>query len=333
MKARTRRWVGLVSVVLACAVGCPRSAAAEEGETPAPIERNRAADDLLDAIRNGGREDRNAAFRELLRMGRRAGPILLEALETDNPAVQAVTGRMLAELGIREAGMPLVRLLASEETQVRQAAAAALGRLRDPRAVQPLLERLPQKPWRAERCEILLTLGRVGEPRAVPFLDDQLKDEDPMVQNCAAGALGLLGDGRGLALALDNSRSEDAGVQRSAVEALGRIGDGRATGPLLEILWDGAPSSRAAAHIALRSIQIRGIPSEEKVRILRGELDEEAPVIQGWAARELGDLGDAQAVAALKDGLVDGEGHPRWPVLVQLYRLGIDVGEGERQGG
>jgi len=72
---------------------------------------------------------------------------------------------------------------------VRFAAAAALGELGDPRAVELLIEALKDKDLRV-RFEAALALGVSEDPRAVgPLIEAALKDEEGLVRAAAAWAL------------------------------------------------------------------------------------------------------------------------------------------------
>jgi HEAT repeat protein len=91
----------------------------------------------------------------------------------------------------------LVARLADEDAQVRQAAAAALGSLKDAKAVDPLIARLtddnPQVRWTAAEA-----LGSLGDAKAVDPLIARLTDDSPRIQDYVAYALGRIGQADGL---------------------------------------------------------------------------------------------------------------------------------------
>lgn len=175
-------------------------------------------------------------------------------------------------------------------------------------------------------CAAASALGSIGDARAEAPLRALLGDEDPVLRGCAAGGLGLLGSREGLSLAIELCQSDDRNVQRAALQALAHIGDARAEGWLRKLLEDPADPNAPWAYVALRAIETRSRPREERVRLLRADLDREE-VVQDWAARELAALGEAEAVAALRDGLRGPDGRVRRPVLLQLYKLGVAVEE------
>ena len=118
----------------------------------------------------------------------------------------------------------LIRALGYEkDSAVRQAAATALGQIRNADAVEPLIVNL-RDPDVAARQAAATALGQIGDARAVEPLVRlaALNDADPDVRNAAAKALVTLGPGavKPLITAL---RSRAAEV-RQAAEALGQIG-------------------------------------------------------------------------------------------------------------
>ncbi len=75
----------------------------------------------------------------------------------------------------------------------RGEAVKALGELRDPRSVEPLIEVL-NDPNEEFRVMVVKNLGKMGDSRAVQPLITCLKDSSGIVRSFAAGALGSLGD-------------------------------------------------------------------------------------------------------------------------------------------
>jgi HEAT repeat protein len=83
---------------------------------------------------------------------------------------------------------PLTKALERDVPMVAMEAAAALGRLDNPEATEPLCEALksPEANVRANACTALGTLG--GE-KAVACLKGVENDQDPFVQTAAREAL------------------------------------------------------------------------------------------------------------------------------------------------
>jgi hypothetical protein len=97
------------------------------------------------------------------------------------------------EKGAEQVRAFLCAELKDENGVVREAAARALGKLQDPRAVAPLCEALKDKD-RDVREAAAWALGELQDPRAVTPLCKALKDENRDIRRAAARALGELGD-------------------------------------------------------------------------------------------------------------------------------------------
>ena len=112
---------------------------------------------------------------------------------------------------------PLSAALKDERFSVRQAAAEALGKIKDPRAVEPLIA-AHQNWWvgAAAAC----ALGEIKDPRAVEPLIAALKDEDVNVRWPAARALGEIKDPRAVEPLIAALKDEELHVRWAAAEAL-----------------------------------------------------------------------------------------------------------------
>ncbi len=120
------------------------------------------------------------------------------------------------------------------EPVIRQAAAAALGRLDDPRAVEPLATALLTDDVAEVRQESAKALRRLSDSEAVsPLIQSLLQDEDSSVRAEAATALGALEDERAGQALLETLQADTSALVREAgAKALGRI---RGSNPLAEL--------------------------------------------------------------------------------------------------
>lgn len=137
------------------------------------------------------------------------------------------------------------------------------------------------------------TLGELGDPQAVEYLMQSLKDTDWYVQIKAADALVKIGKPtvEWLILALEDT---NRGVRRRAVEALGKIGDLKAVEPLILMLKDKDDDVRMEAADALG--RLRDLQAVEPLIL---SLDDNERGVRSRAADALGKLGDTQAVEPL----------------------------------
>ena len=175
-----------------------------------------------------------------------------------------------------------------------------------PRAVPALIEALDDT-YPTIRYLAAGQLGRVRDPRAVkPLIRCVQKDPDYVVRAWAAGALGDIGDHRATDTLIASLKVEDSHLRFRAAKALGKIGDKRAFEPLVSLLHDKEIYLRAHAVEALG-----GLGDERAFEILLRILEsDEDSWVRSMAAKGLGRLGDRRASAALTKAAAD----PSWQV-------------------
>jgi HEAT repeat protein len=217
----------------------------------------------------------------------------------------------------------LLQALVEPDGLLRAAAARALGRRRDPEALEALVRRFEEEAAEeadgdGEELELLADAiaaiagresGR-GEDiarRAARLLAERLPEASEAYRSAAARVLGRLGDGEeagGLGLLLSDP---SPGVRRAAVEGLARLARDVLPEPLRLACADEAPAVRIAAAAALaRSSDARVLDDLER---LAG--DEDAAV-RGAALRAVGALHSdgeealARRIALLERGAAEG---------------------------
>jgi HEAT repeat protein len=207
----------------------------------------------------------------------RAVAALVAALGDTDPETGHWARNALVQIGAASV-LPLVGALKGNNGQAVWNAAAALGDLGDARAVEALIELLPDKTLQYEgmhahdvRARAAASLGMIGEKRSVEPLIAAVLDEDEEwpVRSAAASALGQLRDPRAVEpliqmLSLQDTGADwsagwyavtgPAGMRWHAAQALGQIGDASALPALQQMLehdkgetGGGVPLSVAAA--------------------------------------------------------------------------------------
>jgi len=255
------------------------------------VEFNRDAGVLVSPLG----EDRARSLRELV-------------LEEDIPDIN--------ELIEREDVDGLINELRGVSWRMR--AVVALGKIGDPRAVEPLIVTLQdlqdEELW--VRQYTARALGKIGDPRAVEPLIVALGDEDSNVGIDAANALGEIGVSAvaHLIVALGNG---DRRVRSGAANALGEIGDPRAVEPLIAAMEDEDLWVRQRAVVSLGSIS-----DEKAVKPLTIALQDEDSNLRGWAAESLGKIGDPRAVEPLIAAMEDGDSWVRQYTARALGKIG-----------
>jgi HEAT repeat protein len=145
--------------------------------------------------------------------------------------------------------IPVVARLADEDREMREAASAVFAAAGGP-AVEPLIPYLDDSRW-AVRREVVRTLGRIGDPRAVKPLILRLADADPDVRQEAGRVLEAFGAGP-LARAVLAVMSGAAGAA-DGLAALAVAGDLSVVRPFIS-LTEAAGVSREVVFQALRLV-------------------------------------------------------------------------------
>jgi len=172
-------------------------------------------------------------------IGGPAVPPLLDELakspQTKKYVIQVLGDLKASSPAVNDALLPL---LSEGKLGLRILAAKALGKRREERAFEPMMELLREmdKVKKQRPNQVLFALGWLGDKRAVPIILPYLKAEDPLVRLGAAKALGWLGDRKAAKPLVKLLKQElDSGLTREThsliceiAHALGKLGDQRA---------------------------------------------------------------------------------------------------------
>lgn len=183
---------------------------------------------------------------------RRDVPGLIQALDHEDPAIAYDAVAALGSLKDPSAVGPLVKALTGDPSRgIRWRASESLAAIGGP-AVGPLIEAL-MHPDEDVRWKAAIALGETRDPRGVLPLISLLGDEDRFIRGRAVYALSLVGTPSlvPLCTALEGS---DPVVRAGAATALGRIGDLKSLIPLVRALQNGDSDVCAAAASAVKAI-------------------------------------------------------------------------------
>jgi HEAT repeat protein len=197
----------------------------------------------------------------------------------------------------------LIEELADNSNVVRMTAAVSLGNLGDKKAVEPLIKAL-QDEYEYVRINAALALGNIGDKSAVEplikILEDQNEELD--LRGSVIKALGELRDNIGTEPLIKALDDVDWNIRRNAAEALGKIGDVRAVGPLIKALQDKDWWAEVHASIA---IALGELGDKTAVEPLINVLRDKDFKVRMSAAKALGKIGDESAAEALTSAIQD----------------------------
>jgi len=176
---------------------------------------------LFPALRWRDPMARHRAVALLVRMGPLAVPPLLARLEgAETAAERWAAADALGRIGDSRAVARLLRALEDPAMTVRRASIVALLRLEAMNAVPRIARRLEEDQSGGVRVIAAGVLGKFEDPRAVPALVRALGDVQWYVRQAAATALGQIGDRRAIAALEKATRDPRKSVARAAAAAL-----------------------------------------------------------------------------------------------------------------
>lgn len=255
---------------------------------------------LLPLLADASRRDR--AAQELIRLSSDSVPVLMEALQTQDLSLLAISQQILAR--IPSASPELAKALRSAHPLIRGRAAEVFAINRDRNAIPVLLDALRGE-YFTVRARAAIALGNIGDPRVIPDLLPLLKDPESEVRIAACAAVGMFCDPSTFDelanVLLDDSLIE---VRQAAVKALGETRHPEAIPFLMEALRD--PfwwyEREHSVHDLLSAIEKMGKPVVEP--LIEALLDREGTV-RKFAATLLGRLKDPRAIEDLGGVLYD----------------------------
>ena len=181
--------------------------------------------------------------------------LLFPALRWRDPMARNRAVALLVRMGPLAVPPLLARLEGAETAAERWAAADALGRIGDSRAVARLLRALEDPAMTVRRASIVALL-RLEAMNAVPRIARLLEeDESGGVRVIAAGVLGKFEDPRAVSALVRALGDAQWYVRQASATALGQIGDQRAIAALEKATRDPRKSVARAAAAALRALR------------------------------------------------------------------------------
>ena len=160
----------------------------------------------------------------------------------------------------------------STDPKVRQYAAYLLGKAKNPRAIQPLVEALADFD-KSVRAQATLALSNIGKA-AVESLSEAMKEPKWETRYRAAEALGRIADEKAMKPLIQGLKDNRDHVRYMAAKGLRELGDSDAIEPLIILLKD---ENRYVRMMAVRALgAIDGGKAKDALNdALPGETDEQ----------------------------------------------------------
>ncbi len=217
------------------------------------------------------------AAEALSKIGVPAVDALIGALRHSDDDVRWKAAIALGEIGDQRAINPLISLLCDEDRFVKSRAAYALGLIGEP-AVESLIFALREGDGNL-RWGAAIALGKIRDPRAIDPLIRALADKYQNVRAESAMSLAAIGK-PALEPLLRFLRDSDRSIRIEVVTALGELKDTDAIRPLMQILDTADEDERVEIADALDAILIPAIEPLTR-RIRKGNAQETERTISG----------------------------------------------------
>ncbi len=150
--------------------------------------------------------------------------------DSTDPEVRIYAAYLLGKARNPRAIQPLIEALADFDKSVREQATLALSAI-GKAAIEPLAAAMKEPRWET-RYRAAEALGRIADEKAVKPLIQGLKDNREHVRYMAAKGLRELGDSDAIEPMIILLKDENRYVRMMAVRTLGAIGGDKATGAL-----------------------------------------------------------------------------------------------------
>ena len=243
------------------------------------------------------KETRQEAVKEIEKIGKPAVTQLRQLAKDkkkdQNSRISAIVllGRMNAE----ESGADLEKILEKDEDKLCREASA-------------------------------ISLGNLGNKKAIPKLKQALKDESGNVRMRAVQSLAKLGDKSGKQLALDTlTKENDVTGKILAGDALEAIGDKNLIPILRQYDNDNNVWTRVYTNLAIKKLEMVGLSGSEQMQYLKKALNDSQNVVNQWSVLKLAEIGTNEAINILKEAAKNKEikgSRIAKGVLIKLVEIG-----------
>jgi len=259
---------------------------------------------------------RKEAMIALMRSGSRVTDLLIQQLDDSDQENRQAAAVALGRIGDSRAVPALVRALTQDE-QLAVAAANALARIGDRSAHDTLLGMLGH-PKAVIRRAVIAAINSLGHPDMGKKALELLSDPNPLVRESAVRIAGYFGYPECVEKFFQCASDADENVRKAAVEHLPYIEDRRVITILGHSIRHGTPAIRAAAALAFGQMD-----DDVAVEPLIDALGDEDAWVRYYAVRSIGRLRCADALPQLELALTTDEAdHVRIAAAEALGQIG-----------
>lgn len=225
-------------------------------------------------------------------------PGLLEDLRDKDTAKRSEAACLLGYKMDVTAVKPLIAALKDIDVAVRRAAAESLGMIGDASAVPVLIETLGNRADQPVRVEVAAALGRIKDPRALEPLSRVLADaqEERAMRSAAITGLARLRTPAATAPLLAALNDSDETIRKDAVQALSEVPDPAAVPGIIAALKDNSIRVKLEAMHTLRIRQEKKA-ADTLLALLKDA--NETPWVRTQASALIGELRDTRVVEPL----------------------------------
>ncbi|MCE1245105.1 MAG: HEAT repeat domain-containing protein [Firmicutes bacterium] len=167
-------------------------------------------------------------------------------------------------------------------------------------AYEPLIRQLKTNNTFQFKQQILLALGKIGNPEAISDISQFLDNKDELVGHFAAIALGKIGTDKAVENLLSIMAGSKTPPKLHAITAMEIMADNRTVPALVEALFSNDEEIREAAARALQYI-----PDERAFQPLLNCLSDRSSRLRIYAAYALAGIGKPEALPHIKKLLTD----------------------------
>ncbi|MDX2255094.1 MAG: HEAT repeat domain-containing protein [Pseudanabaenaceae cyanobacterium bins.39] len=239
------------------------------------------------------------ALQKLIRCRDHVVPAILERLDSNEVSISKKAAIALGYLRSPLAINPLIAAAQSPHRQIHWQAAAALSWIGSAEAINALIKLL-RHPSIQVQSAAAKALGRASLPAVSPLVE-ALKHNDDMVKVHAAHSLGQISSPLAVTALIEALSNGSKAVRLEAAWALGQIKSPLSANALAVLLTDSDISVQSQAVLALKSIGIPAIAPVTKM------LYNPSSHTRSVAARTLGQIGMEDSVPLLAQLLRDDE--------------------------